>query len=123
ATTWRKTSAGSPPRLRMRSTASSAPALEDDVISLERTDRVAEVLRNLAGLALVEVDEHRRLRCRDEEQVVVYAVRGAFVGRARTPDARDADEELEFVVEDCGRVILDRQRAQNELDVGVTDLY
>ena len=67
STTCWSTSPGSPPRLRMRSTASSAPELEDDVISLECADRVAEVLRDLACLALVEVDEHERLRRRDEE--------------------------------------------------------
>src|SRR4029453_2215626 len=105
-TTCCSTSPGSPPRLRTRSTASRAPELEGDVISLERADRVAEGLRDLARFALVEVDEHRRLCRLDEEYVVAHAVRGAFVRRARAPDARDADEELELVVEHRGRVVL-----------------
>src|SRR4051794_3298735 len=107
----------------MRSTVSSAPELEGDVISLERVDRIAEVLWDLAGLALVEVDEHECLCRRDQQQVVAHAIGSAFVRRARASDARDADAELELIVEHRRREVLDRARAHDELDSGLADFH
>src|SRR5436190_18770635 len=103
--------------------ASSAPELEGDVVSLEARDGLAEPLRDLACLALVEVDEDERLRRRDHEGVVARAVRSGLVGRARAADAGDADEHLELVVEDRGRVVLDRARTHHELHAGLADLH
>src|SRR6266568_4300930 len=52
STTCRRTSPASPPRFRIRSTASSAPDESDlDVVSLESANRFAEMPRDLAGLA------------------------------------------------------------------------
>src|SRR5436853_369439 len=102
---------------------SGTPELEGHVISLEARDRVAEPLRDLACFALLEVDEDERLRRGDHEDVVARAVRGGLVRRARAADARDADEHLELVVEDRGRVVRDRAGTHDELHAGLADLH
>src|SRR5438093_2449496 len=89
-------------------------------VALEGANLLAEPVGHRARLALREVDEHERLLRRDHEQVVVVAVRRAFVGDARPSDARNADEDLEQVVEDGRSEILDRRRAHDELAVALT---
>src|SRR4051794_13560795 len=108
-------------RRALRSTAWNASLLDDDVIVLERADRLAELRRNGPRLPLVEIDEDGGLRPGDHEHVVACAVARELVGRARATDACDADEDLDLVVEDGRRVVLDRASAHDELDAGLAD--
>ena len=67
------------------------------------------------GLRSPEVDEDEGLLRGHHQHVVVVLVGGELVAHARAPDPRDADEDLDQVVEAGRREVLDRVRAHDEL--------
>src|SRR5436309_3124669 len=92
-------------------------ALLVEVVAFERPNLVAEPVRDRTRLPLRQIDEDERLLRCDHEQVVVVTVGGALVRDARPPDPRHADEDLEQIVEDGRREVLDRRGAHHQLAV------
>src|SRR6266536_3508274 len=107
-------SSASPPRLRMRSMASSAP-LVLDIVALEREDRPAVAVGHRTCLPLGQVDVDGRLLGRDHQHVVFEAVGSVLEGDARAAEPALAAEDLDRVVEACRTEVLDRDRAHHEL--------
>ena len=67
------------------------------------------------ALPLGEVDVDERLVRGDHEQLVGEAVGGEREGDARPPEPRDADVDLDLVVEDGRREVLDVVRPHHEV--------
>src|SRR3989441_1435238 len=99
----------------MRSIASSAP-LGVDIGALELADPLAPPLRYGARPPLSQVEENERLR-RGHRKRLALEVGGELVGHARRADPLDAHVDLDRIVEACGRVVLDRHCAHDELSV------
>src|SRR5207302_3550452 len=84
--------------------------------ALERADLLTPPLGDGARLSLGQVDQDERLRRRHGERLALE-VGAELVSHARCADSRDADVDLDQVVESGRGVVLDRHRAHDELAV------
>src|SRR5919109_1975891 len=100
---------------RERAAESEGAVLPFEGGALELPDLFAIRIRDQARLPLLEVDEDERLARRHHQDVVLDPVRGALERDARAADPRDANEDLDQVVEPCRREVLDRRRPHDGL--------
>src|SRR5213595_2873849 len=99
----------------MGSSASSAL----DVVTLEVANRPAVLVRHRSRVPVGAVDVHERLVSRDHERAVGDPVGRELERHARSSDPRDADVDLELVIEPSGCEVLDVVRAHDELTAEV----